>query len=220
MALTLGVNCGFVTSAPTTDPSAGNLFAIDNAILVMKHKSPAGNYKIVEMGWYMDNVPTEEANFEVGLYDSDGIVAPGEAGTLLFSNRTNAKGTAVGWKVVKDLNWPISGSKNYWLGVQLDDTATQTTMAYTGFGGSGVDFNNTQTTLINPFGGGAIFDADGKLGIYALIEPVQLGTAGTKYINSNWPHEEGLTLGTTKLRSNPKLDAGESLVSEKDTIGL
>jgi hypothetical protein len=173
MALELGINVGFVAVAPTADPATGSSVAIDNSAKVVKHTSPAVSGRITEVGWWAGTA-TEEANFEVGLYAADGGTVPGEAGTLLEVSRTNAKGTTDGWKVVSGLNWTISKSTDYWIGVQLDDTTTTTFIDNSTSGGAGIDTLTSQTTLNNPFSGGAISDVDGMYAIYAVVEAVPI----------------------------------------------
>ena len=164
MALVLGTNSGFVTTAPTADPAA--IYpAIDTRAFVSKDASPATAKRITEIGWWCDNA-TEEANFELGLYAADGISSPGEAGTLLHIERTNAKGTGAGWKTVA-VDWAIDPSTDYWLGVQLDDTATATNINHNTAGGLGFDYLDRRTSLPDPFGGGAFF-ADYLVAIYAV----------------------------------------------------
>ncbi len=168
MALVLGVNSGFVTTAPTADPS-GSLGEVDTWALVTRHTSPATAVKITEIGWWCGNA-TQETNFEVGLYAADGAVVPGEAGTLLQVSRTNAKGTTAGWKRVTGLNWSVSPNTSYWLGLQVDDTATTTGIDYKLSTGVGEDEISGQTTLPNPFGGGALADSTAMYAIYAVWE--------------------------------------------------
>lgn len=165
MALVIGTNCGFVTVAPTTDP-AGTQLTFDNLAGACKFTSPAGAATITEMGFYVDGA-TEEANFEMAVYAADGAVVPGEAGTRLHHSATNAKGTTAGWKTVTGLSWAISGSTDYWLAVQLDNTATATPIDTATSGGAGYD-TLFVSALPNPFGGGALADADGILAVYAV----------------------------------------------------
>ena len=174
MALVLGTNSGFVTTAPTSDPDGPATF-IDDKAIVTADTSPSGAVKIVEIGWWC-NSATEESNFEVGLYAADGAVVPDEAGTLLEVSRTHAKGTGAGWKVVSGLDWNISASTDYWLGVQLDDTATGTTTDGGGSGGMGRDDLISQSTLPDPFNGGT-FTATELTAIYAVTEEAPAVTA-------------------------------------------
>lgn len=50
---------------------------------------------------------------------------------------------------------------------------------------------------------------------------VGTGTQGTRFINKDYPVEEGLTLGTTKLSEEPSLIAEEqSYISDRNAVGL
>jgi len=167
MAVVLGTNAGFVTTAPIADPEGSASPIVDNAAIVTKDISPATAIKITEIGWWCDTA-TEEANFEVGLYASDGAVVPGEAGTRLYINDTNAKGTTAGWKKVT-VDWDISPSTAYWLAVQLDNTTTTTNTNSKTTEGYGFDSKGSQTTLPNPFDGGSIND-NWIVTIYAVWE--------------------------------------------------
>ena len=190
MTLVLGTNCGFVTVAPTGDPLASS-FKIDTRSFVLKHTSPSTAVKITEIGWYDDTAGTEEANFEVGLYDSDG--ADGIAGTRLFVDATNAKGTSGGWHAVTGLDWTITGDHIYWIGVQLDDTATQTDTYIATTGGEGLDLK-TDTTLPDPYGGGALAGADDVAAIYAVWEAAAGGTATQINIADAWKSIAGMQI--------------------------
>ena len=178
MALVLGTNFGFCAVAPTADPAEAVNGAADNAAIVQKDTSPATAAKIVEMGWWCDNATLDDVNFELGLYAADGGVVPGEAGTRLFVSATNAKGTTAGWKTAV-VDWAIDPSTDYWLGLQLDDTTTATNIDTASTGGPGFDLLGTQTTLPNPFGGGAILDADGMVAIYAVWEAAAAASTTT-----------------------------------------
>ena len=168
MAVVLGTSAGFVEVAPVDDPLGTGGIGIDNVASVTRDTSPSTAAKITEVGFWADNA-TEESNFEVGLYAADGSVVPGEAGTLLFVSRTNAKGTGAGWKSAT-VDWDIDPDTSYWLAFQLDDTATQTIGNVTLSGGAGYDQRGSQSTLADPFGGGALADADGVFAIYAVWE--------------------------------------------------
>jgi len=168
MAVALGVSSGFVEVAPTEDPG-GSTITIDRYAYVTGDTSPATAAKITEVGWWC-NTATEEANFEIGLYAADGAVVPGEAGTLLEVERTNAKGTGTGWKRVT-VDWDIDSDTNYWIGVQLDDTASTTQTDYTETG-IGIDRISNPPDLPSPFGGGSYILTPGIMAFYALWEAV------------------------------------------------
>lgn len=159
MAVVLGTSSGFVAVAPTADP-AGTNTTIDGSSVVTKDTSPAGATKITEIGWYRGG-GTNAANFEVALYSD----SAGAAATRLFVDNTNSD-TAGGWVRVT-VNWAISGSTAYWLAVQMDAHTGSSSIDTATSGGAGADVLTGQTTLNNPYGGGAVADADGMYAIYA-----------------------------------------------------
>lgn len=173
MALVLGTNVGFCATAPVADPE-GDTFTMDAVSAVCGDTSPSTAGKITEVGWYCDNA-TEESNFEVGLYAADGSGA--RAGTRLYVDATNAKGTGAGWKTVT-VDWAISINTYYWIGVQLDDTATATS-GNRRIGGivSGYDTLSGQTTLADPYGGNEPSTTNG-LAIYAVWEAAVAAEGG------------------------------------------
>ena len=167
-AVVLGVSSGFVTEAPTADPY-GILQLIHTKAGVSHATSPATAEFITEIGWFSDiTYPGGEANFEVGLYAADGGTVPGEAGTLLYSDIINAKGTDGGWKVVSGLSWSIDAETDYWLGIYVDDSDPDSYANIAASGGGGRDVLSNQISLPNPFGGGALQDADAMYAIYAI----------------------------------------------------
>lgn len=166
MAIVLGTNAGFVTEAPVADPT-GIIFGIDNQADYTKDTTPAGgNIHITEIGWWCD-VATEAANFEVGIYDHDsGDDVPNN---LIEVSRTNAKGTTAGWKTAS-VDWIISPETIYWIGVQLDNTDTDTYTNRSTSGGRSF-YQFSKTTLPNPAGDGIVYD-NRILAFYALYEIV------------------------------------------------
>lgn len=162
MAVTLGTNSGFVLTAPSTDPAATDN-TVDGLSLVTKHTSPAGAIKITEIGWYR-GAGTNTANFEIGLYsDSAGV-----ADALLYVDRTNSS-SVQGWITVS-VDWTITPNTPYWLGLQMDAHTGSSSVDGATSGGDGRDFLTAQTTLPNPFGGGAVAGADDMYAIYALYQ--------------------------------------------------
>lgn len=161
-AVVSGTNAGFVTVAPSADPEGAAALITGDGV-VTKDTSPATAVKITEIGWYKNNATTS-SNFEVGLYAADGVVVPGEAGTLLEVSRTQATGAGAGWKTVV-VDWTIEPDTDYWFGVQLDGSgAIDRNLS----GGFGRDFRGSIPTLPNPWGGGALSDADAIEAIYVV----------------------------------------------------
>ena len=162
MALTLGTNVGFVSTAPTADP-AGSDTTIDGSSVVVKDISPAGARKITEIGWYRGS-GTNTANFEIALYSE----ASGVADARLYVDDTNSS-SAGGWITVA-VDWEIQPNTAYWIGLQMDAHTGSSTVDSATSGGLGIDVRTSQTTLNNPYGGGAVSDADGMYAIYALYQ--------------------------------------------------
>jgi len=167
MALVLGTNCGFVTEAPVDDPTGNIDFNTRYRATNLPNTSPATAVKITEIGWW-SGTATNECNFEVGLYAADGAVVPGEAGTRLYVDDTNAKGTDAGWKRVT-VDWVISSNTLYWLAIQVDGSFPSVALDYTDTGGPGMDYVSVDA-LPNPFGGEALYNPDGIVAIYAVWE--------------------------------------------------
>jgi len=148
MAVVLGTSSGFVLVAPTADPT-GTSTTIDGSSVVTKHTSSAGAVKITEIGWYRA-AGTNGANFEVALYAD----AAGVAGARLYVDATNSD-TAGGWVRVT-VDWAISASTAYWLGLQMDGHSGSSGVDRADSGGAGSDILASQTTLNDPYGGGAV----------------------------------------------------------------
>ena len=194
MALTLGTNAGFVTVAPTADPSDG-LSNFDTEAKALKDTSPATAIKITEIGWYAWNA-TQEANYEVGIYNVGDNNHEAVVGSL---SQTNAKGTNKGWKVVTGLDITISPSTIYWLAVQLDDTATASRISKTDGGADKVDRKTSQTTLVDPWGVSTSSNSD-LVGIYALWEAA--GTNMQINIGDAWKTVDGMQINIGDVWKN------------------
>ncbi|MCK9371366.1 hypothetical protein M0R04_15740 [Candidatus Dojkabacteria bacterium] len=167
MALVLGTNCGFVTTAPTADPNATGSVTINNTSRATKDTSAADATRIIEMGFYCNSSIATEGNFEVGLYSDAGA---GEPETRLYINNSNSTGTDAGWKVVTGLNWNISPNTIYWLAIECDGAGSNVNMDWTSNGGSGVARLTSQTTLPSDWGTSAAKDPDDVYAIYAVYE--------------------------------------------------
>ena len=169
MALALGTNVGFVTTAPTADP-AGTGATSDGSSFVVKDTAPTGAIKITEVGWYKA-AGTTSSNTQVGLYAADGATVPGEAGTRLQVTADQASGTSANvWIRFTGLNWPVTAGTAYWLGMQQDAHTGSSQIDSAASGGSGIDTRTSQTALTNPYGGGALSDVDGMYAIYAVYQ--------------------------------------------------
>ena len=167
MALVIGTNCGFVTSAPSNDPSGATALIMDTRARALKDTAPAKAVKVTEIGWWCDNA-TQEANFDVGIYSHD--AGNDRPNALIGSSKNNAKGTSSGWKKITSLDITITAWTVYWIGVQLDDTATQTNLDFDQDGSSGTAYKSSQTALPDSWGSSDGSDATSTMAIYALVE--------------------------------------------------
>ena len=93
MELVDGTNCGFVTTAPTSDPTGDDFFNADNNTNAGKYVTPSGAVKVTEIGWYTGTA-TEAADFDVGIYTHDS--SPNNPKDLVGSSGDVAKGTGAG----------------------------------------------------------------------------------------------------------------------------
>lgn len=171
MAVVLGTSSGFVIVAPTADPNGGTNTTIDGSSVVTKHTSLEGANAITEIGWYR-GAGTNTANFEIALYSE----SAGVASARLFVDATNSSNVQ-GW-IVTAVNWTISANTAYWLAVQMDAHSGSSTIDSETSGGAGIDVLTSQTTLNDPYGGGAVSDADGMMAIYAKVSVARNVTPG------------------------------------------
>lgn len=200
MALTLGVNSGFVTSAPSVDPNETGT-TIDGSSVVTKHTAPANSEKITQIGWYRAS-GTNAANFEIALYaDVAGVPV-----TRLFVDATNST-TSNGWVAVA-VDWAITPGTAYWLGLQMDAHSGSSSVDGAASGGAGSDVLTSQTALNDPYGGGLVADADGMYAIYALV---QLSITGTGSPDAQSSAADGT--GTSASSGTGSPDAGAAVVA-------
>jgi hypothetical protein len=171
MALALGTNSGFVTSAPSADPAETGT-TIDGSSVVTKDTSPANAVKITSIGWYRAS-GTNTANWEIALYSD----VAGVASARLFADQTNST-SSNGW-LTTAVDWDITPSTAYWLGLQMDAHSGSSSVDGAASGGAGSDVLTSQTTLNDPYGGGAVADSDGMYAIYALVAPISAAITGT-----------------------------------------
>lgn len=205
MALTIGTNCGFVTSAPVDDPDGGLTVDVEYRSRALKVTSPATAVKIVEVGWWCDTA-NNTANFEMGLYDDNS----GAPKNRLYVNNTNNKGTTAGWKRVT-VDWEIDPSTVYWIAMQLDNTSTtrtdrtssSTSYAYTAYGST--------TSLDDPFPSHSI-STSGPIAFYAVWEAAS-GTNAQINIGDSWKKISAMKINigdSWKEVAGAKINIGDS----------
>lgn len=181
MALVKGTNCGFVTVAPVADPAASSN-ALDTYAEAFKDVAPAGAVRVTKIGWWCDTA-TQAADFDVGIYGHDGVNDRPDA--LIGSALNNAKGLTAGWKVVTGLNIAVTPGVTYWLGVQLDDTATITNTNRASLVGEKMDFKTAQTNLPDPWGASS-GTIECLQAFYAVYETAAGGDEGKMTLNTGF----------------------------------
>ena len=163
-ALVYGTNIGFVSVAPTTNPLGSNS-EVQGVSVAFFDTSPSSSIRITEMGWWDDFQGS--CNAQVGLYASDGVVVPDEAGTLIYNTSSESCAGTGNWDVFSGLNWSINSSTEYWLGLNVQGNLVRTDQTVSG--GTGFDKDN-QGSLQDPYGGGAILRPNGMYALYAVVE--------------------------------------------------
>ena len=182
MALVLGTNCGFVTSAPSADPTGGIRQDIDGWAYAQKDTSPSGTYLITEIGIWVDN-DTPECNFEVGLYDHDS--GDDEPNNLLQSDKINIKTTGSEWKRVTGLNWEIDSDTIYWIAAAMENN-TQTSIDLQSGAGNCARKGPEVDTLPDPAWGDSTSNLSYAVAIYAVVEEAATGTNTQINIGDSW----------------------------------
>lgn len=167
MAVVLGTSAGFVTTAPTADPSGSNGI-IDEWARSVKDTTPSGTINITELGWYSGD-GNESVDYEIGIYTHDsGNNKPLD----LISSSVASRGTSLGWKTVS-VNIDLDPSTIYWLGLQCDITTSNTAIDGASSGARQSFKIGGQTDLTDPWGSES-GNNDDMYAIYALI-----GSTGT-----------------------------------------
>jgi hypothetical protein len=165
MAVVRGTNCGFVSSSPTGDPAGSNA-VLDYYAYALKDTSPSNAIKVVEIGWYCDNA-TEAANYEVAIYSHD--AGSDKPDAVIGSDTTNAKGTTAG----------------YWIGIQLDNTATATYLNYSADTGRR-SYKAQVESLYDPWAADSTQSDGAVVAFYAVYETSAAGTNTKINISDSW----------------------------------
>ncbi len=149
-ALVKGTNCGFVTVAPSVDPSA-TAAAVDALAVGLKDAAPATG-TVTEIGFWVDSQGDEGQNWEVAIYDHD--AGNDRPNIIIGSDKTNTLSAGAGWKSVTGLSIAITSGTTYWIAIQVDNSTTATNYNYGVVDANRYYYLTSQTTLPDPFGAG------------------------------------------------------------------
>jgi hypothetical protein len=149
-AIVAGVNHGFVSSSPSTDPEASVNLDFAGKAIAINSTSPIGAVTVSEIGWYLGLTfsCSGSIDYEVGIYTGNGT----DPTTRLnvSTGNTFTCGGSTGWQKVTGLDWSISENTEYWIAIQSDfdeyyfmDTANS---------GGYMTWKNSQSSLPSSWG--------------------------------------------------------------------
>ena len=180
MAVVIGTNSGFVTTAPTTDPSGWQGYQ-SNTYQTCFSLATTSAITITEMGFHA-NHDVAEADFDIGIYSDDS--GPDE---LIHISANNTKTTGAGWKKVTGLNFELNASTTYWLAIQLDGANFVGLDATDSATGHVVKQSyGSKSSLVDPWDSTASSGDDRALALYALYEAAATGTNTQINIGDTW----------------------------------
>ena len=203
MAITEGVNMGFVTTAPTSDPEGTSSYSMWDRAFAHNSTSPPSSSKITEIGFYVENTGYDDTEIEVGLYENDG----GAPGNRLFVSSTSQTGTTAGWKVINGLNWSISASTVYWIAVQGDADGSSPRLDRRYYYNQD-SYQSSISSLPATWGGSSYGNYNA---IYALVEVAATGTNTQINIGDAWKDVDSMKINIG--------DAWKDVAEVKQNIG-
>ena len=192
MGLTIGTNCGFVTSTPSADPNESNI-TLDSYAWAMKDTVPTGYTTITEIGWwynscsYMPAANTWEACiYSDTLDEADSVVGTIQTGASVATSLSD------NWISYTGLNITVSAGSNYWIAVQVDSTPSS---AYCNYDHSGGDSHkkNSMTALPSSWGSSDT-ETSYIMAIYAIVSTGATGTNTQINIGDDWKEIEGMQI--------------------------
>ena len=115
MSITVGTNCGFMSTQPTTTPTGDMTVYLDNSgsKVAFKATSPTGSYKLTEIGFYDVQTTFTGGLWKAALYtDNSGV-----PGTLVGSEFTGQSLTTntPAWYRYSDLSVTLVSNTVYWI---------------------------------------------------------------------------------------------------------
>lgn len=149
MAIEIGVNAGFVTTAPTSDPEGASSFFLSDDAFLVEDICPSNAVKINEIGIYLSVGDSNSPNWEVAIYDQSSL----EPENIIGTKSTATLSSGAGWKKMTGLNIDVSSFQNQtlYIGFQMDASIGSPTMDRSGTGQGTTFLNFNITNLPDPW---------------------------------------------------------------------
>lgn len=170
MAVTIGTNAGFVSSAPSANPG-GLGYPVNDDVVATKDTSPSGSNVVTQLGWYQSRGAGSDAtSYNMGIYSHD--AANNRPNVLITTQSSGASiiDDTEAWYTYSGLNIAIVAATIYWIAFGIDWTGSNNNFDY-GAASSGAYAvkANVGPILPEPFGAPDASDTRAAA-IYALYE--------------------------------------------------
>ena len=167
MAVVKGTNAGFVTVAPSADPS-GTVTTFKGYMKATKLVAPAGALKITEVGFWSDNCNTT-TDWAMGLYSHDAGNDKPDARLYLVDTEQLTDADDGVWKSVA-VDWDITAGTTYWLAGEVDSAGGTVNHNYSAAGGErySVSGEGGATALPATWDAGSIEAENNIFDLYAV----------------------------------------------------
>lgn len=184
MAVVEGTNCGFLTTAPTTDPGNPDSRTIKQVCNGAKFTAPA-NGTITEVGYWQEaGQVIGPPNMDLGVFSDDGTgLSPDEQ---LDSTGIISRPNFNNYWCSGAVSVPITSGTVYWIAVNVGNTLQPITI---GLDNSQNTYSyvekNQNPPLPDPWGS-SDFDGVGLCCIYAKYTPTPATTTTPKKKTAGW----------------------------------
>lgn len=168
MALASGTNCGFVSSAPSSDPGGSTTGPISGYQVGFKSTCPgSGTQTVSEIGWWQGSTTNNHAHYGVGIYTDNGsLTAPGSVVGSISTGEITAN--TAEWNKVTGLSISVTGGTVYWITVGADGTGNTIDVTDNASFLYVWDFGVTTPYLESPWNGSVDNDYNRIIALYAV----------------------------------------------------
>ena len=125
MALVDGTNCGFVTTAPSSDPAASS-GGFSMWACASKKTSPSGTNRVTAIGWWQDNTSNGVDAYSAGIYSHDAVNNNPNVLIATAATGQSVQSNTAGWYAYTGLSIGLSASTVYWIAVGCEGSDSNT----------------------------------------------------------------------------------------------